>query len=124
MMKDKLIEFETAKLAKEKKFNEVVQAAFTESGKERYVQHRNKWGMRNVFSYSRPSQSILQKWLRESHNLHIGLQVHQFGFGFMYSIIDLKKCECVKLLTGGPNKKFTFEQALEEGLQEALKLVE
>lgn len=127
-MKEQLISLEVAKFAKSKGFNPsncLVKDFYEIDGERQY-------GMEMGFSkepydkdihIAKITQSLLQKWLRDNHSLHIGLSVNQFGYGFMYSIIDMKKCDCVKHLTGGVNDKFTFEGALEAGLKQTLELI-
>lgn len=77
----------------------------------------------NIEICEAPSQSILQKWLRDTHRLHVGISINQFGYGFMYSVVDLATCSCVVYLTGGCDYKYTYEEALEAGLMAALKLI-
>lgn len=65
----------------------------------------------------------IKAWFRNEHNLHIGITINQFNYGYMYSIIDIKKGKCIVDLVGGPNEKFTYELALFEGIKEANKLI-
>lgn len=65
--------------------------------------------------YIECSQPVLQKWLRETHNIHIEIYFNQKN----YNVTILGKGE-VK------DKGFlyqTYEKALEEGLLESLKLI-
>lgn len=124
------VTIETARLAKEKGFNLKVSWYYYDTF-SKHILLRDKPIDYSTYikgsSYEcigAPSQSKLQKWLRNKHNIHIGISVNQFGYGYMYSLVDVKKGVCVKHLTGGVNDKFTFEQALEQGLQCALKLIE
>lgn len=123
-MEEQLISFETAKLAKEKGFNIYQTTQFCKgvNPTTTYNYSENQCRMFNDTYYA-PTQSLLKKWLREKYKLHIGISVNQFGYGYMYSIIDIVKYEAVKYLTGGPNDKFTYEQALEEGLKNALEMI-
>lgn len=126
-MKDEIITFETAKLAKEKGFDEICEYLWSGSGDEplfsEKIRNHNTGLNHNREWYSQTTQSLLQKWLREEHNLHIGISVNQFGYGLMYSIINTKDCKCVSDLKGGVNDKFSYEEALEAGLIAALKLI-
>tara|TARA_R110002012_G_C11328222_1_gene576686 strand:- start:196 stop:495 length:300 start_codon:yes stop_codon:yes gene_type:complete len=97
-MKEQLISFETAKLAKEKGFNWPCLCYRQKSaviGDETIleVMEGEKYYDWNSYPqvpfYSMPTQSLLQKWLREVYNVHIQI----------------------------------YEEALEKGLFEALKLI-
>lgn len=113
-MEDQLIAFETAKLAKEKGFNEFYQSYY-------YDKDGNEWigfssNTRDYEDkYTRSSQSLLQKWLRETYKIHIEIY-------FNY------KKYCITVLGNSEVKDMgfeysTYEEALETGLQEALKLI-
>jgi len=92
-MTDQLITFETAKLSKEKGFD--------------LINH-----LKNGLP---PTQSLLQKWLRENHNIHIVISPTMGAI-----IVELLN----PALTWGsiPPQK-SYEEALEAGLIEALKLI-
>jgi hypothetical protein len=70
----KSIEFNTAKLAKEKGFSEIAQSGF---GFSLYNQEGQKVSSTCYFSkekedfFLRPTQSELKKWLREEHRIHV-----------------------------------------------------
>ena len=122
-MKETLITFETAKLAKEKKFDVPVKKAYHQyKGYSDMKVNSFKIGKSNhnalngnCYNTSAPTQSLLQKWLRELH--HINIQNH-----------FLNKKYAVKIKYGNNiskniYNKDTYEEALEEALQEALKLI-
>ena len=73
-------------------------------------------------TYSAPTQALLQKWLREIHNIHICNNLHyKVNGGVAGYLIDISH----------PNGDFkgvstdgiTYEEALEKGLYTALKLI-
>lgn len=162
-MKEQLISFETAKLAKEKGFNifnidinlknniiindndiyidsknidgkyylyinedncvyslEVGQfnsviGSFNSFAKEYILKETNDY-------FHAPTQSLLQKWLRDIHDVNVCVELGSYStknkvikeyksvvFSWEY---DEKYFNC-----------FTYEEALEKGLQEALKLI-
>lgn len=75
---------------------------------------------------SQPTQPVAQKWLRETKNLHISIIRNACGYGY-----DICKADNGTHITDGifdgPNdggQWDTYEEALEVGIQEALKLVE
>ncbi len=125
-MTEELITLETAKLLKEKGFNEYCKDIIRED---------NGRMMQSVFrtnkdlpkgAYSRPTQSIAAKWIRETKNLHISIIRNACGYGY-----DICKADNGTHITDGIFKGLndgdqwdTYEEALEVGIQEALKLVE
>lgn len=119
-----LISFKTAQLAKEKGFREPCLYYFSNDGQEK------SFSEDGMYFYScgehgrlvlRPQQSELQRWLRNLFEIDITIMI----VGFDSYSLDVHK---------GRNHKFrkefypqykedTYEQALEQGLQEALKLI-
>lgn len=97
-MKEEFVTLETAKMLKEK-------------------------GMFTDIEF--PPQSIVQKWLRETKNLHISIIRNACGYGY-----DICKADNGTHITDGifkgPNdggQWDTYEEALEVGIQESLKLI-
>jgi len=114
-MNDTLIQFQTAKLAKEKGFD--VPCEWFSS--DNVVVHRdsepvNHNSERNFIS--RASQSILQKWLREKHDIHVN-PFHQF-------LPSGKHKYGVKINNEAIDSFETYELALEAGLLSALNLIQ
>ena len=124
-MEEQLISFETAVLAKEKGFK--IPTPVMYKGNERSYGHNNEWGIdekrldgefpyRNQQWYSIPTQSGLQKWLREKHNIHL----------IAYKNINIDGYDWCFITTDGItniNSYKTYEEALEVGLQEALNFI-
>jgi hypothetical protein len=78
-MEEKLISLKTAKLAKEKGYNWKQSGCYLHPPKfilspHGHIQNHNKYKERSV--YSAPTQALLQKWLREKHNVYC--EVHSF----------------------------------------------
>ena len=130
-MTDQLISFETAKLAKEKEFLEPTINLYD-------ISNRGIWQDEQLFmgdksSYDEkidlfaPTQSLLQRWLREKHGIHIyikttpsfdEIQGNKWKSSIKYSF------KSFKWTTGHYYLGNTYEEVLEQGLQEALKLIE
>ena len=124
-MEEQLISFETAVLAKEKGFK--IPTPVMYKGNEKSYGHNNEWGIdeqrldgkfpyRNQQWYSIPTQSGLQKWLREKHNIHL----------IAYKNINIDGYDWCFITTDGItniNSYKTYEEALEVGLQEALNFI-
>lgn len=131
-MKDTLISFETAVLAKEKGFDIPTLYGCNEKGElQEYITYASYspgepeitiFDFIQKWEYQLPTQSFLQKWLREIHNIHIVL------FGFInntywhYEIYTLDKA-IIEFDLPSIKHGNTYEEALETGLQEALKLI-
>jgi len=133
-MNEQLITFETAKLAKEKGFN-LDCNSFYESSE--YLVNQNKcdnWNQYNL--QSAPTQSLLQKWLREHAEIEIYVRpsfktLDKYIVCYMkwrddrkfrqqYFIIPLND----NSVPEGTHQDFnSYEEALEAGLYEALKLI-
>jgi hypothetical protein len=94
-MTEELVTLETAKLLKEK-------------------------GMFTDIEF--PPQSVAQKWLRETKNLHIEIP-YMYGNYWIYNILTIPNHDLVGLSDRPIIHYNTYEEALEAGLQEALKLI-
>lgn len=142
-MTEQLISFKTAKLAKEKGFyiptlaycfeNGNVGLDYIGEGQFRNVlesDNHNKNGY-YINRYSLPTQSLLQKWFREEHEIYIEVM----WFGDKDTGVEWDY-QISKILDSNPdlshnylnewsdNRNFqTYEEALEEGLFQALKLI-
>ena len=130
-MEDQLISFETAKLAKEKGFDIPVEYGGFNSKMRltrqisMYKIQLTNWNKNHTISgkpsFSVPTQSLLQKWLREEHNIHCWLipaEIDKAYRCYIWSGIKLNLLESINT-----SSFKTYEEALEKGLQEALKLI-
>ena len=128
-MKEQVISFETAKLAKEKRFNEDTELFFNSFyPKGTYninglTNYDEVTGKRDNFT-SLPTQSFLQKWLREKHNIHIYLFPLDNGkWGFENNSISIN-LDYIFINYMYEGKEYnSYEEALEFALLEALKLI-
>lgn len=119
-MQEQLITFETAKLAKEKGFNEMCKTAYGRNADSLYYGNCTHKNSENIF-LSAPTQSLLQKWLREVYDIEMYVRsTYKLNKKNKYwvTFIDCK-------IYGGclENCSKTYEEALEVGLQESLKLI-
>ena len=97
-MTEQLISFETFNLAREKGLIYNVLTEYTK----------------------RPTQSFLQKWLREKYNIDIWcIPIYKGKKTFHYQLA----VESDNILNQTMERYKTYEEALEFGLQEALKLI-
>ena len=141
----KLVSFKVAKLAKEKGFKELVVRCYNENEtlietydlnnigceggldyNDFYCDYNNCPNYEEYFElilYSAPTQSCLQIWLRDKQNLHVSIQL---GYGipdswWSYFIQSIKDDS---LIVNTENIFYSYEEALEDGLYEALKIIE
>ena len=69
-----------------------------------------------------PTQSVAQKWLRETKNLHIEIS-YMYENYWTYDILTIPRHDLIGLSDRPIIRYNTYEEALEAGLQEALKLI-
>ena len=132
-MEEQLISFETAKLAKEKGFDEKVYREYDKSG---YLRCTSKSAdvvlgpydeLLKSTEYPAPTQSLLQKWLREVHKINIFISSKTIENKTIFiphgrTIPDtIKNNLIVDIIQYCTNN--TYEEALEIALFEALKLI-
>lgn len=138
-MTETLVSFETAKLAKEKGFDEFCNSWYEEdTNNNTYsADDYNKYCNTTLTfenQYSAPTQSLLQKWLREKYRIYF---THKFVFtrtpreqinlkySIWYTIVSnpILQEDIKGWLRPIEGVYDTYEEALEQGLQETLKLI-
>ena len=146
-MQEQLISFETAKLAKEKGFDEACAWIYYNPPKIMYPLTKHSYiikldystnGPRKYNFYKKPpkdgieryhacNQALLQKWLREVNNIFMNIIYDGNDEVFRVEIIKKNKdrTRIVFFIKDGDYRvEFnTYEEALETGLKEALKLI-
>ena len=121
-MEEQLISFDTAKLAKEKRFlKEWTDLAYKKDDQKLY-------GDTGIYTdYPAPTQSLLAKWLREIHKIFINIIYDGNDEVFRVQIVKQNNYNTRKVLFIKKEdyiiEFFTYEEAMEKGLQEALKLL-
>ena len=129
-MEDTLISFETAKLAKEKGFK-MIRCFYHYLNENSKLEFTPNYNMNTQFCMNNdaqpeliavPTQSLLQKWLKEKHNINVFVMFSHMDDYFhrqtyKYKIIKNKS----RISQMGDFK--TYEVALEAGLFEGLKLI-
>lgn len=123
-MKEDLINFETAKLAKEKGFDWKCNHYYETSGQlicfggsEHSYTSIDKTLWPNTYLLT-STQSLLQKWLREEHNIEVFVHLRTYHVGWVVKVRDMKNTS-----TLFQNVYETYEDALENGLYEALLII-
>ena len=135
-MQESIVEFETAKLAKEKGFNWEIRTYFdfkkfgikpVEFFNKLNANNYSHWDFNlnkkiNAGYISAPTQSLLQKWLREKHKLIVIVSYQYEPDSTSYSYWIYKENKPLPL-NQWIDDLYTYEEALESGLFEALKLI-
>lgn len=67
-------------------------------------------------------QSVAKKWLRENKNLHVEVS-YMYENYWTYDILTIPRHDLIGLSDRPIIRYNTYEEALESGLQEALKLI-
>lgn len=125
-MIEEFVTLETAKMLKEKGFNMYCSFTFREDGNyycspTSYIANSSL----PANNYSCPRLYIAQKWLRETKNLHISIIRNACGYSYDICKAD-NGTHIVEGVFKGPNdggQWDTYEEALEAGIFEALKLI-
>ena len=109
-MTEELVTLETAKLLKEKGFLQ----------RKYFI---NVSTLHNCYKYlSVPPQSVVQRWLRETKDLHIEIS-YMYENYWIYDILTIPNHDLVGLSDRPTIHYKSYEEALEAGIQEALKLI-
>ena len=132
-MKENIVTFQVAKLAKEKGFGEKVYREYDKSG---YLRCTSKSAdvvlgpydeLLKSTEYPAPTQSLLQRWLREVHKINIFISSKTIENKTIFiphgrTIPDtIKNNLIVDIIQYCTNN--TYEEALEIGLYQALSLI-
>ena len=113
---DELVSFETAKLAKEK-------GSPSNFGRGYYPDGEGPTMFRGHPPIYAPTQTNLQRWLRETHELHVYANYREFADNLDGYYFYLGK-SIYQPLSGGLERSDTYEGALEAGLLHALQSME
>jgi hypothetical protein len=117
-MIEELITFKTAKLAKEKRLEAPKMGELSYSHEGTGPEQYRGWGP--IYA---PTQSLLQKWLREVHNITISVNSYTINKTKQVQwSIDVKYINPQSLIFEHDGYDI-YEECLEIGLQEALKLI-
>jgi hypothetical protein len=122
-MQEQLISFETAKLAKEKGFNVACNTGYHPD--DGNLLSGNMW--KSILRYKSdrhtyaPTQSLLQKWLRDVHDVHIEIPSLSLSEkSFDYIVINSER---KRLFESSVYSYDTYEEALEAALIKALIVI-
>ena len=125
-MEDQLISLKTAKLAKEIGFN-IECNFFYNRGSNYKLQYDSIIRTGDDIFYEASTQSLLQKYLREIHNIFVTVNpIYYFkggNIGYAAEVNSLSSKNQGEILLDGFTIYSSYEEALEQGLYEALLLI-
>lgn len=130
VMKEQYISLETAKLAKEKGLSQNPHAA-ADNCMAYYAKYKDGSGHISLNSplfnpqhsiAIAPTQSLLQKWLREEHKVVVQV-INSLNRGWRVEVFNGIAPERQKVIWDKLDIFKTYENALEFGLQRAFKLI-
>ena len=133
-MEDTIVSFETAKKLKEIGFNIPTDGSYYWDYEWK---HSKKGAVKTVnsvdkYSYATPTQSLVQKYLREVHNIEVKVWAEHYSTGTNWNVQALKfdlSSEWPDFIVSGSmslgdNGEYnTYEEALERGLIEGLNSI-
>lgn len=119
MIHEEICTYEVAKLAKEKGFDVPTHYAYNENcQKAMYMELCLNRNTKDSRSISAPTQSLLQRWLREERNIDIAI-VPLYTGGYSYIVYNIH-CRDNRVVNTNAGYA-TYELALEDALKYALK---
>ena len=131
-MNEQLVDFKTAKLAKKKGFNWkcnfydkciiIYEAQNIEYNRKKFGSYEN-WNHRKYGTSftSLPTQSQLQKWLREEKNISLLLEMVTNEVGYSWTSYRVNPEEEPNFYFRSDFVWYSYEEALENGLYSILK---
>ncbi len=121
MITEDYISFETAKLLKEKGFDEYCGYYSSDGEYCGYCVYNH----RGKDYISAPTLQMTMKWLREVHNIHINIDIHWLHFanqnGWMYTITKILENGTDYIDSKGDENDKTFYSSYEESCEEAIR---
>lgn len=133
MIEESYVSFDTAKLLKEVGFDVPCRGVYVtdRTGYYEFREYDNKqttddlcWNTEDGFQYEylAPTQALAEKWLREVYNVAIYSLYDDDMEQWFYVVDAFTKNPVIDVFQSG-SEYDSYEEALEAGLQEAIKLI-
>ena len=124
MIEESYVSFDTARMLKEAGFDEVCRSAYYATGNTAVMHERNS--MLSPGYVSRPTQALAARWLREKHRIVVDVTFippSVDGDEWQYFVGKMDEMVWPGDFEPSDRKYETYEEAMEAGLQEAIKLI-
>ena len=121
MIEEQFVSFDTAKLLKEAGFDVPCTSQYTEGKSIWNVGYPDNFNQ-DEFGYSRPTQALAARWLREVYNVAIYSLYDDDMEQWFYFVDAFTKNPVINGFQSG-SEYDDYESAFEEGLREAIKLI-
>lgn len=125
MIEEQFVSFDTAKLLKEAGFDVPCTSQYTEGECIWDTDYLNNFNQ-DEFGYSRPTQALAARWLREVHRIVVDATFIPplfDGVNWQYFIGNMDDMVWEGDFEPSERKYATYEAAFEDGLREAIKLI-
>ena len=121
MIEESYVSFDTAKLLKEAGFDVPCTSQYTEGKCIWNVGYPYNFNQ-DEFGYSRPTQALAERWLREVYNVAIYSLYDDDMEKWFYVVDAFTKNPVINGFQSG-SEYDDYESAFEDGLREAIKLI-
>ena len=121
MIEEQFVSFETAKMLKDAGFDVPCTSQYTEGKCIWNVGYPYNFNQ-DEFGYSRPTQALAARWLREVHNIAIYSLYDDDMEQWFYVVDAFTKNPVINGFQSG-SEYDDYESAFEDGLREAIKLI-
>ena len=126
MVTEDYVSFETAKLLKEKGFNEPCLMCYTYCETLENYGNYNSYKNSDVFSFTAPTIQMTMKWLREVHHYYIQVMLDSWACGEhlgYYVVIQKTDSDFEMMLQDALDEVFysSYEQACEAAIKYCLE---
>lgn len=119
---EQFVSFDTARLLKEAGFDVPCTSQYTEN-EFAWENLRKTDFNKSDYVFSRPTQALAARWLREAHGIHVFPVYQYLPEKWSYVIQDMAYANSEKGMKLHTDVFDSCEESLEAGLQEAIKLI-
>lgn len=121
MIEEQFVSFDTARMLKEAGFDVPCTSQYTEN-EFAWENLRKTDFNKNGYVFSRPTQALAARWLREVYGIMIVSFFDDYMSKWYYVIDGVKKQSVIKCVQSASDYD-NYEEAIESGLKHSLELI-